>query len=196
MSNFQVVKWIAKKSKSVFWQMSILVVLGSALSLFAVAFALISKDVIDIASKQKQGNLLQSFAILVAMIVLQIILHALSSSINVRALGKLEMKFKNDIFSSVLKKQWKYTSQYHSGDILARMTNDVNIVTDSVINLIPNFFFLLVSLVSAFVMVFIFDHALALIILAVGPFVFVFARIFGKKMKMCRIIDAKASVYS
>ena len=183
MSNFQVVKWIAKKSKSIFWQMSILVVMGSALSLFSVVFALISKDVIDIAAKQKQGNLLQSFAFLVAMIILQMVLHAASSSINVRSLGKLEMKFKRDIFSSVLKKQWKYASQYHSGDVLARMTNDVNVVTDSVINLIPNFFFLLVSLISAFVMMYIFDHALALIILAVGPFVFVFARIFGKKMK-------------
>ena len=183
MSNFQVVKWIAKKSKSIFWQMSILVVMGSALSLFSVVFALISKDVIDIAAKQKQGNLLQSFAFLVAMIILQMVLHAASSSINVRSLGKLEMKFKRDIFSSVLKKQWKYASQYHSGDVLARMTNDVNVVTDSVINLIPNFFFLLVSLISAFVMMYIFDHALALIILAVGPFVFAFARIFGKKMK-------------
>jgi ABC-type multidrug transport system fused ATPase/permease subunit len=79
--------------------------------------------------------------------------------------------------------EWLYISRYHSGDILTRLTSDINRVATGVINMIPEIVSLGVQLIAAFFALFYYDMYLAIFTFILSPVTIIFSRIIGKKLK-------------
>lgn len=145
--------------------------------------AIFAKLIIDSAQKGDKDRLIHNAIILLLVIVAQISLKLLSKALEVRISGRLEMKYKSKLFESILKKDYLKISQYHSGELMTRLTSDVTVVSQAVTTIMPAIASMLTRLVCAFAVLFALDKWFALLFLIAGLVLFVFTRIFRGSMK-------------
>lgn len=176
-------KWIFKKAKCIWVGMAAITVLGTVLSLMGVAFALLSKRVLDVATGQTEGNLLHEGLILVAFLTVQLVLDILMSVLNVHVSGRFHIQAKTDLFHSIMKKDYMQISGYHSGELLNRINSDVGILTNGLLQMLPNLFFYMTKIAACFCALYVLDPFFALLCLLLGPLIFLTACLYRKRMK-------------
>lgn len=184
---------IKLKNKSLIWlikngKTSIMFVLGLTaasifLSLLSLKFVSVSRKLINIATGTSGKNLADVCILLVVLLLIRLGVQILISYMNVHASSKLEISLKRRIFKNLISKDYLSLSAYHSGELLNRINNDVSVIVNGVITLIPSAALFLTSIVGGFIYLYTIDNILALLILAVGPIVFVGARLYSKRYK-------------
>jgi len=179
----RVFEWILKNGKKSFLAIIVLTVLSVAMSIVQVRFATASKDVIDVATKQTDGVFLAVFGILAGLLVLRLVLQIIANYIEVHATSRFEIALKRHIFKTLIGKDYLSVAKYHSGELLNRIESDVSVIVNGTIALLPSAALLLTSVIAAFFVLFRIDKTLAVIILCIGPFVAIGARIYSIKFK-------------
>ena len=176
-------KWIIKNAKRYLPFIALDAILEAVISIVYIALAYVSSFVLDIATKQREGNIYHFIALLFFLILLQIVFYLINSSLKVRISGKLEMHFKENMFSAIVKKRYKDIAKIHSGDVLNRFTSDIDCVVSGVVGIVPSAVSLVSRLVAALVVVASFSTTLVGIIFIVGAVVAIAARIYSKYFK-------------
>ena len=120
---------------------------------------------------------------LVMLILLQAVLNIASSNLRIRVTTKIEMRIKQGVFSMILKKQYQEVSKIHSGEILNRLTSDVDIVVGGVVSLIPQAISMLTKIVAGLFVLFSIDARFTGLVLLIGGLVCVFSRIYSRHFK-------------
>lgn len=149
----------------------------------SLAFVWFSKTIIDVATGEREGNLLQYSIILVTLVVFQILLRLWD--IRLRRMTEVRManSIRLNVFSRLLYTRWQELSTLHSGDMLTRIIKD----TDDVINVIVTTFPLAISagvqFIGSLVILFILDPILALILGIGMPLLALFGRLYYTKMR-------------
>ena len=95
----------------------------------------------------------------------------------------LEMHFQKSVFSKFTLKQFDKTSKYHSGDILNRLTDDINIITNSVSSIIPTICSFVAKITIGVVALVALNPLFALIAIVGGLIVPAFGRLISAKYK-------------
>ena len=121
------ISWIYRCSKKHLWAVALLAGVSAAIAGSFLLLALISSALLDVASGSRQGSLWRDCLILAGLIGLQAILNIVSSNIRVRVSGKLEMELKRRMFATILRKPYLEISGIHSGEIMNRLTSDVEL---------------------------------------------------------------------
>ncbi len=182
--NRKTLKWIHEQSKSIYFPLAVLTVLGILLAYVSVRFAFVSKEVVDAAQNlNRDGSLKYKVIALLSLVAFQIVIQAVFSVLNVRVSSKYSIRLKRSIFNTVLKKDYRNVTKYHTGELLNRINNDVSVIVSSVVNIIPNVVSLITRIVLSFFTLFILDSFFALICLVLGPVILVFTRLYSRKMK-------------
>lgn len=183
-SDKSVLKWIYSICKSQTHKVVILITtnaLGAALS---VLFANFSKHIINGATEEKDINYVIRYSIyLLILIMVQLLLNLIGSSVAERCKGRLEMILKRHILETIMKKDYSHVIAYHTGELNNRMFNDVTIITEGFATLIPDIVFFMVKLISAFIYLVVIDRVFALVFLIAGVVIFIFTRFFRKTLK-------------
>ena len=199
MKSKSALKWIINNSKSVVIQLVLLTLISALTAVCLVGFTYFSKQVVDIATKSSYGNFLNNIICLIFLIVLELILHVVYSRLSIKISGKLEMNIKTNVFNKLLKKDISAIYNYHTGDLLNRITGDTLVITNSFVNIVPLLVSLVTRLTGAFIMLFWLDKYFALIYLVCGPLFFLTTQIYSKKMKSlhkkCQETDGKVKSY-
>ena len=183
MNNKKPINWIYSNSRHYLINILILTVFGMFASFLGVRLALVSRDVVDVATNNIEGNFFDKSLMLVVLIILQLAVQVLSSVLNVYTTGKLNLVFKKRLFSVLLYKDWISVSGYHSGDLLNRMNNDIGVITAAVSGMIPNAVSLVTRIVLSLWVLFIMVPQFAMIFLIAGPIIMIVSRFYSKKMK-------------
>ena len=176
-------KWIYKYSGKQLWWVVFLSVITGVISLGFIWLALVSKEIIDIATGQIEGNLNIAIIKIVAIIVGQGALNVLYCNVIIRAVGKISIKMRQGLFKNLLNKKWTNLSKYHSGEILNRFTSDVDIVVSGVVDIMPSTISLLTRIISGLIVLFVIEPRLTILVLIVGIVVMIAARIYSKHFK-------------
>lgn len=189
------ITWIYSNGKKAFPQILVLTLLSVVLSLSSIYFAVVSKEVFDIATKQATGNLFYTSAQLVILLLLQLIIQISISFINVKATATMQIQMKKNIFERLISREYLSISKYHSGELLNRLTSDVNVIVSGIVSIIPAFFLMLTTLIGSFTYLYILDSFFACLILIAGPIILISARIYSSKFKKlhkdCQEADGK-----
>lgn len=183
MKNTTALNWIKRNSVSELPGMVSLIICDALSSVCSVSMAVFAKLIIDSAQKGNMDGLVRNAVILLLVIIAQIALKLLSKALEVRVSGKLEMKYKTELFSNILKKDYLKISRYHSGELMTRLTSDITVVSQAVTTIIPGVVSTVTRLVCAFAVLFALDKWFALLFLLAGFVLFVFTRIFRGSMK-------------
>jgi ABC-type multidrug transport system fused ATPase/permease subunit len=114
---------------------------------------------------------------------LSLAIRSVTSKISVRTSTKLNNLMRQDVFDHAMGADWQSVSEYHSGDLLNRMTGDVSSIVSTVMDTLPGFVSLIVRLVAAFLVIMRFDSSMGLIILLIFPVAIVLAQLVGRKLR-------------
>lgn len=183
MKNENALNWIVRCSRGQLSGMVLLVLGNAVFSVCGVSLAVFAKMIIDAAQQGDKDSLIRYSVILLAVILLQTGLRILCKTLEVKISSRLEIKYKTDLFSQIIKKDYLKISEFHSGELMTRLTSDVNVVSTAVTTLVPNVVSMLTRLVCAFVVLFMLDKIFALLFLVAGLALFVFTRLFRGSMK-------------
>lgn len=101
-------------------------VLATVLSL---AFAYLVRYVINSATNGKVSMLWTFSAVLLGLVLLKILLKTIDAFYAEKLRAKIVAQLRTKVFSKVLRSEYSYVIQHHSGDILNRLTTDIQEVT-------------------------------------------------------------------
>lgn len=192
-------EWILKNGKKSFPVIMLLTVLSVVMSVVQVRFATASKDVIDVATKTADGVFGVVFGILAGLLVFRLALQIISNYLEVHASSRFEITLKRHIFNTLIGKDYLSVAKFHSGELLNRINSDVSVIVNGVIAILPSAALLLTSIIGAFFVLYKIDATLAIIILCIGPFVVLGARIYSAKFKemhkKCQEYDGKTKSF-
>ncbi len=175
--------WIYKNCKKYIPAIFLLTFISVIVAVSFVALALVSKNILDIATHDTKGNLLVCALWLFGIIIFQITLSAISSSLNVHISSKLTIHLRKNLFSSVMRKKYSTLADKHSGDILNRFTSDTEVVVSAIVGIIPSTASLIAKIISGVGTLLVLNSNFAIIVLAIGVVFPAIGRLVNKKYK-------------
>lgn len=176
--------WLWRNSRQSRLLILALTILSVVYSLLQLRFVSASKEVIDIATGAMQGSLKSACITLVLLLAVQLSMQIGINFLNVHACSRLEIALKRHVFKILMEKEYLAVAKYHSGELLNRLNSDVSAIVNGVIGIIPSAALFITSIIGGFIMLCSIDSTLALIILAIGPFVGIGARLYSSKYKL------------
>ncbi len=179
--NIRLMKWIIRITSPYISHIIIIFCVSLVSMGISYASTIIGKYVVDDATRGAinfRNITLMCITTLVSIIV-GIFSNILSSYINERFSFNIKQKLFNDIQRCV----WIKISKYHSGDLVTRLTSDVDGLADGLISLIPSTILILCQLIISFCILFYYDKAIAVFALILGPIGALLMLFFKEKYK-------------
>ncbi|MBR6533408.1 MAG: ABC transporter ATP-binding protein [Clostridia bacterium] len=177
------IKWVYKIFSKFLPQTLIMCLCSAAVSLSFVWLAFLSKNVLELATGERQGNFGQFALLFGAIILAQVIISGMNSLLRTSISGKFTIALREYLFSVINQKKYSSTEQYHSGDILNRFTSDTEVVVSNTVSILPDFFGVLAKIIGGTVALISLEPKIALVVLILGIFVPAVGRIFNKRYK-------------
>ncbi|MEI6580393.1 MAG: ABC transporter ATP-binding protein [Eubacteriales bacterium] len=176
-------KWMITKTKQFFWSLMLILLLNFSISVTGIGSTVITKYIIDGATGAGKVFTAQGVTILVVLTLVSMAVSAFSGIITTLINERYAFSIRLKVYDNVLRAKWQKIMSFHSGDIVTRLTGDIEAVSNGISSIIPNFIFLLVRLIIAFCVLFFYDHFLALAALIIGPVGVLLSLIFSGKLK-------------
>lgn len=145
--------------------------------------SLVSRDLVDIITGHKTGELIKTFVSIILITLLSTLIGQLTGYISTRINLKVDNHIKAEIFDEIMEVEWESLTKYHSGDLVARWNGDVSVVSNSILTLIPNALVYMFHFVSALWMVIRYDASFAVFALASVPISLLTSREAMKRMQ-------------
>ena len=171
-SDKQTLKWIFNASKPQIPVIIALIIGNAVWACFGTITALFSKEIIDSATGGNRDRMFLFIGIYLAVALSLILVHAFMRYATERCRAKLEILFRNKVFSSMLSKSYPKLSEHHTGDLVNRLTGDIAVISDAATSIIPHVVMMTVRLVFAMVVLIKLKWQLALFFGAGGIIIF------------------------
>ena len=191
-------RWLLTKIKSRIPALAILTLASIGSSLLGVQFALGSKGVIDAAVAGDRPQFYRACVLQAAIILGSLICLTLVRHLRERIHANLDRDWKKRLLHGLLGGEYKEVSGFHSGELVNRLSNDVRILDDGVVNLLPNLASMVTKLISAFLVLSSLATWFALALLGAGLFVVLLTGLVRRRLKGMhkRVSEADGKVAS
>ncbi|NLB36128.1 MAG: ABC transporter ATP-binding protein [Clostridiales bacterium] len=176
-------KWLYNSSKKQVPEIIALIVVYCLFSSMVIIMAWLSKGLVDSSVSGNHSQLIRFMIIVGAVVIPRLLLSFKYRGLNEHSRARLEILLRQKIFTSILQKDYSRISDYHSGELLNRLINDIGVIVDGAISILPSLFGLLTKLLLAFFALFSIEKKFALVFAAGGVLIFVTTRAFRKVMK-------------
>lgn len=187
-------QWIVARTRPFIKPLMIILILAVTANLVSIAMTLINRNIIDTATAG--GNFTNSIIVYILILIVSLSVSVVSGILSIVVNERFAFGIRSKIYESVLRSCWSRISKFHSGDIITRLSSDVEIVASGISEIIPSIFSLGVSLVAAFVTLAYFDIGIALFALILGPITALVGIISGRIIKPIQIkIQESESTY-
>lgn len=177
------IKWIYNCSKKYLWMVALLTIVSMAISGSFILLAVVSKKILDIATNNTTGSILNACLFLFGIIAFQAIANIISSNCRVRSQAKIENSMKEHLLTTLLHKEYQEIITMHSGELMNRFTSDIEIVAGGIVGFIPQVFSLFTKIIAGIWVLFTIDTKFTLIILIVGMITVVCSRLYSKRFR-------------
>lgn len=162
------IKWIVTAMNKRKWMVVMLAVIQSVMALSGIAFALLMRLVIDSAVDKDYMAFWQSVIALAVLICVQIILRYLNRYLEDDTHAAIENRLRQKMFHGILQTDFGQVKEYHTGELMNRITSDVAIVADGAVTLVPSLSSMVVRIVGVLAVMGAIDWRIALVFLVGG----------------------------
>ena len=183
-SNKAVLGWIYNRSKRYIPSILVISLLAAFISVLFVGLALVSKTVLEIATGDQSGNLLNYGVLLSIFVILQVVCSGVESYLKVRASGKFIIGLRKYLFEQIGVKKYSEISKHHSGDLLNRITGDVEVIQSFVVGTIPSAVSMVTKIIGCVAALIWLEPKVAILVLLVGILVPAFGRLLSKRFRL------------
>jgi ABC-type multidrug transport system fused ATPase/permease subunit len=178
----KIIRWLAKQARPYLFPIMLITLIGAVSSLVSVGMAFASKSLVDAASSLDKESVIRAAVLFSVFILTEIAMGSFHSHISVKTSEKMSNSVRENIFRRISTASWHKITGYHSDDVLARMSEDVNIALSVVISTLPSVVSLSVLLIAAFTALFMFDPLLALLSFVSGPLFILAGRLLASRL--------------
>ncbi len=192
-------KWILGYSKKYKKQIVFYIFLGIFGSIFSLLAAIASKQIVDIVTGYRTDKLLFMVILMVGMALFSLAFQSIITRISLKISIDIQNDIQADIFKKIEDAQWLELSRFHSGDILNRFDNDVNVIAVNAITWLPSLVVNLFQFIAVFLVIFYYDVVMALISLACAPILLLSSSFLLQKMrkysKRVRVLNSQIMAF-
>lgn len=176
-------RWIFAFTRRYRWAVVCYVIMGVASASLSLVSALAGKYAIDIITGYHFSQLGTMAAVMVGSTLSSLLLRSLISRVST----KISLYVSNDIqalvFDGILDADWLSLNAYSSGELTSRFNTDVTTVASNAISWLPNLLIGGYTFVATFLVIFHYDHVMALLALASAPFLLLSSSHLIKRMR-------------
>ncbi len=183
MRDRQILLWLYRNIRPQIIRMALLVLGNATFAVCGVAFALVSRHVVDGAVAGDKPAFIYFALLLLGVILLQQLLRLLCRNLEEVIKARLELGYKTRLFNQLLGKDYGVICTYHSGELLNHLTSDTAIISEGVTTIVPNLVSMLTRLLGAFAVLVTIDGSFALVFAAGGVLLFLVIGAFRGLMK-------------
>lgn len=188
--------WMIKRTRPFAGSLFLLFILNVVMAIAGVGSTVVSKYIIDGATGSGANITTPGIIALILITAVSIGVGAISSIISTHINEKYAFGIRSQVFDNILSGTWMKVSSFHSGDMITRLTSDIDRVASGIASILPNFLFLIIRIIIAFGVLFYYDRFLAVMALVVGPVGVILSLIFsGKLHKYQTQLNATESSY-
>ncbi len=196
MKDSQVLFWVAKRSMNRLPMLLGMIIANVGKALGAVWFALSSRGVIDTALAAAETGEKRAFFLAcgkqVAIILLILLCSACSRYLTDRLNADLDRDRKQQLLGSLLRAEYAKVTQFHSGELINRLNNDVRYLNSGIVNILPNLVSMVVRLGAAGWVLLAMAPQLVLVIAVIGAVVLAGTGFLRRLMKQRHLAISKA----
>lgn len=149
--------------------------------IISLVSAIAGRYVVDAATGFKSELFFRYIMIMLGTTVISIIISSLSSMFSNFVNEKFAFGIRADMFDRVQRSVWDKITKFHSGDMLARLSGDIETIASSIVSMLPNIIVTCCQLILVLIILVKNDPMLAVIGLIVGPIGLIASIIFRKK---------------
>ncbi len=168
MKDLTAIKWIRRNFGRRDAEGVALTVLNAIIGVCTTLFAVVSRHVLDSAQRADANSLKKYIIYLLVAILVQMLARVSASMLEIISQGKCEMHLKTKVFSSVLNGNFAKINEYHSGELMTRLTSDVAVVSEHSIHIVPTAVLNIVKALSAAIALLSLDRKFAIVFIICG----------------------------
>lgn len=148
-----------------------------------VLYAILLRNIVDNATAHDKAGFWHYAVLTVLLVLAQIGMRAVLRWLNELSKSTLENIFKARLMRNILRKDFASVNAVHSGEWMNRLTNDMVVVADSYVEILPGLVGMIVKLISAVIMMIVLDWRFACILLPCGVLLILLTYTFRKVLK-------------
>lgn len=184
MENKKTVRWVFSTLKRFIPAVIAVSVLGALISFSTIALILVSSKIMNNAQAGITGSKLYTNIILLAVIIVfQLAANVLNGYLRTRLSGRINMYLKERLFSRLVLKEYAPLTELHSGEIVNRLTSDIEVVVNGFAGIIPSTVSIFTKLITGISAVLLLDPIVAAVIVFIGFIFPLFGRLISNKYK-------------
>lgn len=168
MKERTVIFWLLRKVYRRIPLLLLLVAADAGSAVLGVMFALGSRGVIDSAVAGDMAAFRNACITQLCVIVGTLVCVTVGRYLRDRLHTELDRDWKRNLLHDLLCGEYAQVSAYHSGELLNRLNNDVRVLDDGLIGVVPGLVSMLVRIMSAVVVLFAVARELTIILVIVG----------------------------
>ena len=128
--------YFVKEKKLIFGMLA--AVLGGTLA--GIYAPMLQSNAVDIIAGQREGDLKTTLAFMLATYLLASLLRLAQGVFSAKLSLRIVRQFREELFGKVIDLPVKYTDTHSHGDVMSRMTNDVENISTTVSQALPSLF--------------------------------------------------------
>lgn len=196
--NKEIAKWLYKIGINYKGYIFGFMVINLITMLMSLASSIAGRFVVDTATNFSSDLFFKYIIIMLSTTVVSIIISSVTGMFSSYVNEKFAFGIRAKMYDNVQRSEWYSLKKFHSGDMLSRLSSDVDTIASVLITLLPNVVVTCVQLILVLVILFLNDPVLACIGLIVGPLGMIagliFRRKYSKYQKMLR--ESHSEYYS
>ena len=175
--------WIFSRIRKRIPALCVMTVAHLGTALLGVAFALGSRGVIDSAVAGDKNGFLQACAVQGGIIAGILLCLAVYRHLHERLVADLDRDWKRSLLHGLLRGDYCEVSGYHSGELINRLNNDVRIVDDGILSVLPSGASMLTRVIAALIVLADLEPRFTMVVLAGGLVVLAVTGFLRRRLK-------------
>ena len=163
-------KWILSYTARYKGAVVFYLLLGIVSTSLGLVSSVVTKHMIDIIIGREMEKLSLLIAAFAGSNVISIAFNSITSRISARLSIDINHDIQGEIFDHIIDADWLSLSQYSTGDILNRFSNDIGTISNNAISWLPRTVIGFYQFLATFLLILHYDAVMAFISLASAPF--------------------------
>lgn len=176
-------EWLKREMQPYRGNIVFLTALGVCSTVLSLSFAFLVRYLINGAEEDNKSRLLLFAGILLAIVLVRVAVSTLCNYFAEKYRAKITVGLRSRLFFRLLRADFAQTEKYHSGDLLNRMTTDVNEVAADTVSILPAVTGMIVQCAGAIGALAVIDPLFTAVFTLGGAVVGLIAALIRRKMK-------------
>ncbi len=176
-------EWLKRELRAYRGVILFLTVLSAVMMIASLSFAFMTRYLINNASNGNKKGLIVFSCVLVGVLLLRILLQTVLRYYSEKTRAKIVRDLRGKLYKDILRTDYAHIQGYHSGELLQRLTGDLQEIATTTVGLLPSLVGMLTQCVGAIVALLTTDPLFTLIYVVCGGLFGGMAALFRKKIK-------------